>query len=149
LQKIVRDDATKVSKEIVPFVNDFFAAQRKVWTDKGGELISLPGRRTGRVDRQDFQHRRRSVERQARSEQGGQIGLRIGRAQQIDALLNKSPDRVDEESRNVIIDESGAIDVPAAIPAYFRRGYVGPYGGFRRGYVGPYGGFRRAFGRAY
>ena len=67
----------------------------------------------------------------------------------INALLNKSPDRVDEESRNVIIDESGAIDVPAAIPAYFRRGYVGPYGGFRRGYVGPYGGFRRAFGRAY
>jgi hypothetical protein len=31
-----------VSKDIVPFVNDFFAAQRKVWTDKGGELISLP-----------------------------------------------------------------------------------------------------------
>ena len=78
----------------------------------------------------------------------------------INALLDQSPDRVDEETRNIIVDESGAIDVPAAIPAYFgrgyygpyggfRRGYVGPYGGFRRGYVAPYGGFRRAFGRAY
>jgi TRAP-type C4-dicarboxylate transport system substrate-binding protein len=42
LQKIVRDDATAVSTQIVPFVNDFFAAQRKAWTDTGGELISLP-----------------------------------------------------------------------------------------------------------
>jgi TRAP-type transport system periplasmic protein len=42
LQKIVRDDAAAVSKDIVPFVNDFFAAQRKVWTDKGGELTRLP-----------------------------------------------------------------------------------------------------------
>ena len=42
LQKIVRDDATTVSKEIVPFVDQFFAAQRKEWTDKGGELIALP-----------------------------------------------------------------------------------------------------------
>jgi TRAP-type transport system periplasmic protein len=42
LQKIVRDDAMAVSTQIVPFVNDFFAAQRKVWTDSGGELISLP-----------------------------------------------------------------------------------------------------------
>jgi len=42
LQKIVRDDAAAVSKGIVPFVNDFFAAQRKVWTDNGGELTSLP-----------------------------------------------------------------------------------------------------------
>lgn len=42
LQKIVRDDATATSLRIVPFVNDFFAAQRKEWTDKGGELISLP-----------------------------------------------------------------------------------------------------------
>jgi TRAP-type transport system periplasmic protein len=42
LQKIARDDATAVSTQIVPFVNDFFAAQRKVWTDSGGELISLP-----------------------------------------------------------------------------------------------------------
>ena len=42
LQKIVRDDATKVSTDIVPFVNEFFAAQSKVWTDSGGELIALP-----------------------------------------------------------------------------------------------------------
>ena len=42
LQKIVRDDAAAVSTAIVPFVQDFFAAQRKVWTDKGGELTSLP-----------------------------------------------------------------------------------------------------------
>ncbi len=42
LQKIVRADADSVSKDILPFVKDFFAAQRKEWTDKGGELIALP-----------------------------------------------------------------------------------------------------------
>jgi TRAP-type C4-dicarboxylate transport system substrate-binding protein len=42
LQKIVRDDAAKVSQEIVPFVKEFFAKQRDVWKDKGGTLISLP-----------------------------------------------------------------------------------------------------------
>jgi len=42
LQKIVRDDATKVSSDIVPFVVQFFDAQRKVWTDSGGSLVSLP-----------------------------------------------------------------------------------------------------------
>jgi TRAP-type transport system periplasmic protein len=42
LQKIVRDDAQTVSKEIVPFVQDFFAKQRRIWTEKGGELLSLP-----------------------------------------------------------------------------------------------------------
>jgi len=42
LQKIIRDDATAVSKDIVPFVTDFFAAQRKEWTDKGGEMTELP-----------------------------------------------------------------------------------------------------------
>jgi TRAP-type C4-dicarboxylate transport system substrate-binding protein len=42
LQKIVRDDAAKVSKEIVPFVKEFFAKQRDVWKGKGGVLISLP-----------------------------------------------------------------------------------------------------------
>src|SRR5262249_17091046 len=45
LQKIVRDDAAATSKDIVPFVNDFFAAQRKVWTDGGGELTRLPAAR--------------------------------------------------------------------------------------------------------
>jgi len=42
LQKIVRDEASKVSKEIVPFVKEFFAKQRDVWKSKGGQLISLP-----------------------------------------------------------------------------------------------------------
>ena len=42
LQKIVRDDATATAVNIVPFVNDFFEAQRKEWVSKGGELISLP-----------------------------------------------------------------------------------------------------------
>jgi TRAP-type C4-dicarboxylate transport system substrate-binding protein len=42
LQKIVRDDAAKVSTDIVPFVNDFFDAQAKVWVDQGGDLSSLP-----------------------------------------------------------------------------------------------------------
>jgi TRAP-type C4-dicarboxylate transport system substrate-binding protein len=42
LQKILHDDAATVSRDIVPFVDDFFAAQRKGWTDAGGELISLP-----------------------------------------------------------------------------------------------------------
>jgi TRAP-type C4-dicarboxylate transport system substrate-binding protein len=42
LQKIIRDDATAVSKDIVPFVTDFFAVQRKEWTDKGGEMTELP-----------------------------------------------------------------------------------------------------------
>ena len=42
LQKIVRDDAAKVSTEILPFVKEFFAKQRDVWKGKGGVLISLP-----------------------------------------------------------------------------------------------------------
>ena len=42
LQKIVRDDAAKVSQEVVPFVQEFFAKQRDVWKDKGGVLVSLP-----------------------------------------------------------------------------------------------------------
>ena len=33
LQKIVRDDATSVSTDIVPFVKQFFAASHKNWTD--------------------------------------------------------------------------------------------------------------------
>jgi TRAP-type C4-dicarboxylate transport system substrate-binding protein len=42
LQKVVRGDAMTVAKDIVPFVNDFYAAQRKAWTATGGELIDLP-----------------------------------------------------------------------------------------------------------
>jgi len=42
LQKIVRDDATKVSADIVAFIVQFFDAQRKVWIDSGGEVTRLP-----------------------------------------------------------------------------------------------------------
>jgi C4-dicarboxylate-binding protein DctP len=42
LQKIVHDDAENVSKELVPFVKEFYANQRQVWTEHGGELASLP-----------------------------------------------------------------------------------------------------------
>jgi TRAP-type C4-dicarboxylate transport system substrate-binding protein len=42
LQKIVRDDALKVSDEIGPFVKEFYAKQRDIWKEKGGSLISLP-----------------------------------------------------------------------------------------------------------
>lgn len=42
LQKIVRDDAATVSTDIVPFVNEFFDGQTKVWTDSGGEVARLP-----------------------------------------------------------------------------------------------------------
>jgi TRAP-type C4-dicarboxylate transport system substrate-binding protein len=42
LQKIVRDDATKVSTDIVPFVDQFFDAQRQIWKDSGGSATHLP-----------------------------------------------------------------------------------------------------------
>jgi TRAP-type C4-dicarboxylate transport system substrate-binding protein len=42
LQKIVRDDAAQVSKDIVPFVYEFFDAQSKIWLDQGGNIASLP-----------------------------------------------------------------------------------------------------------
>ncbi len=42
LQKIVNDDAAKASTDIVPFVIQFFDAQRKIWTDSGGEANRLP-----------------------------------------------------------------------------------------------------------
>ena len=42
LQTILRADAGAVTKQIVPFTGDFFAAQRKKWVASGGELISLP-----------------------------------------------------------------------------------------------------------
>jgi TRAP-type C4-dicarboxylate transport system substrate-binding protein len=42
LQKIIYDDAAKVTNEINPFVKEFWAAQNKVWTEKGGENIKLP-----------------------------------------------------------------------------------------------------------
>ena len=42
LQKIVRDDAAQVSKDIVPFVKEFVARQHDIWKSRGGELIRLP-----------------------------------------------------------------------------------------------------------
>jgi TRAP-type C4-dicarboxylate transport system substrate-binding protein len=42
LQKIIRDDATKVSVDILPYVDQFFDAQRQVWKDSGGSVIHLP-----------------------------------------------------------------------------------------------------------
>jgi TRAP-type C4-dicarboxylate transport system substrate-binding protein len=42
LQKIVSDDASKVGRDILPFVNTFLKEQRAAWTAGGGELISLP-----------------------------------------------------------------------------------------------------------
>ena len=42
LQKIIRDDAASTSKEMQPFNVDFFAGQRKAWTDQGGEFINPP-----------------------------------------------------------------------------------------------------------
>ena len=44
LQKIVRDDARKTSTDIVPFVNEFFDAQRKVWTELGRRAEQSSGR---------------------------------------------------------------------------------------------------------
>ncbi len=42
LQKILREDAAKASDETDPWAKDFFNGQRKVWVEKGGELIELP-----------------------------------------------------------------------------------------------------------
>jgi TRAP-type C4-dicarboxylate transport system substrate-binding protein len=42
LQKIIYDDADKVTREITPFVKQFVAAQDKIWADKGGQSIKLP-----------------------------------------------------------------------------------------------------------
>ena len=42
LQKIVHDNGAKVSKDIIPFVKEFFAKQYDVWKSKGGVLNKLP-----------------------------------------------------------------------------------------------------------
>jgi hypothetical protein len=38
----LREDASKASAETNPWARDFFEGQRKVWVQKGGELIELP-----------------------------------------------------------------------------------------------------------
>jgi TRAP-type C4-dicarboxylate transport system substrate-binding protein len=42
LQQVIDQAAKKESVAINPFAVDFMAKSRKAWTDKGGELISLP-----------------------------------------------------------------------------------------------------------
>jgi TRAP-type transport system periplasmic protein len=42
LQKIVRDDAAKTSKDIIPFVKEFYAKQYDICKSKGGEVINFP-----------------------------------------------------------------------------------------------------------
>jgi TRAP-type C4-dicarboxylate transport system substrate-binding protein len=64
LQKIVRDDAATNSTGIIPFVTDFYAAQRRAWTDQGGELITLPADEQAAF-MSNLRHRRRAVEGQA------------------------------------------------------------------------------------
>ncbi len=42
LQKIVRDNATKLNAEIVPFVQEFFTKQTDLWKSRGGLIIEPP-----------------------------------------------------------------------------------------------------------
>ena len=42
LQKIVRDNAAKMNKEILPFVREFFTQQITVWKGKGGLMVTPP-----------------------------------------------------------------------------------------------------------
>ncbi len=42
LQKIIHDNGAKTSKEVIPFVKDFFAQQYDLWKKRGGVLNRLP-----------------------------------------------------------------------------------------------------------
>jgi TRAP-type C4-dicarboxylate transport system substrate-binding protein len=42
LQKVIHDNGAKVSKEIIPFVKEFFAKQVELWKSRGGVLTRLP-----------------------------------------------------------------------------------------------------------
>jgi len=42
LQKIIHDNGTKVSKDVIPFVKEFFAKQVELWKSRGGVLNHLP-----------------------------------------------------------------------------------------------------------
>ena len=42
LQKVVRDDAARVSKDIVPFVKEWVANQYDIWKSRGGQVIRFP-----------------------------------------------------------------------------------------------------------
>ena len=42
LQKVIHDNGPKVSKDVVPFVKEFFAKQYEIWKSRGGVLNKLP-----------------------------------------------------------------------------------------------------------
>ena len=42
LQKIIHDNGAKASKDVIPFVKDFFAKQVELWKSRGGVLNKLP-----------------------------------------------------------------------------------------------------------
>jgi TRAP-type C4-dicarboxylate transport system substrate-binding protein len=42
LQKIVHENGAKVSKDVIPFVKEFFAKQYDIWKSRGGVLNKLP-----------------------------------------------------------------------------------------------------------
>ena len=42
LQKVIHDNGAKVSKDVIPFVKDFFAKQYELWKSRGGVLNKLP-----------------------------------------------------------------------------------------------------------
>ncbi|HXQ50642.1 MAG TPA: TRAP transporter substrate-binding protein [Stellaceae bacterium] len=42
LRKIIDDEGAKTGLAVGPWQLDFYAKQRKLWTEKGGELIALP-----------------------------------------------------------------------------------------------------------
>jgi TRAP-type C4-dicarboxylate transport system substrate-binding protein len=41
LQAIVMTTSKQTEAEVIPWVRDFIAQQRRTWVDKGGELITL------------------------------------------------------------------------------------------------------------
>ena len=90
LQKIVRDDGTKVSKEIVPFVKEFFAKQHEIWRSKGGESDQAAAGRAAAMIEKVSGHRRGSVEGQAGTEQGRQDGVRGRQSEQVAGALAAS-----------------------------------------------------------
>ena len=42
LQKVIHDNGPKVSKDVIPFVKEFFAKQYEIWKSRGGVLNKLP-----------------------------------------------------------------------------------------------------------
>ena len=40
--KIVRDDAAKTSRDVVPFVKEFYPKQYDIWRSRRGEVIRFP-----------------------------------------------------------------------------------------------------------